>query len=100
MSAQVPQLAVSRAFDAPRAPVFRALTVPGYLARWWGPSGNSLPRSEIELHDEPDGRTRLEIRQWLSAHLAGPSNQGWPGGFEKLDTTLHHLQAATAHIEA
>lgn len=56
-------------------------------------------RFRIEFHDEPDGRTRLEIRQWLPAHLAGPSNQGWLEAFEKLDATLLHLQAATADIE-
>lgn len=132
-----------------------------HLATWWGPSGNSLPRDEIEFdvrpggfqrwtelaaaepdlrvgvdidltdvadgdllegvmhvsgrlqeglepfetrfriefHDEPDGRTRLEIRQWLPAHLAGPSNQGWLEAFEKLDATLLRLRAATADIE-
>ena len=45
-------------------------------------------RFRIEFHDEPDGRTRLEIRQWLPAHLAGPSEQGWLEAFTKLDATL------------
>lgn len=58
-------------------------------------------RFRIEFHDEPDGRTRLEIRQWLPAHLAGPSEQGWSEAFEKLDATLlhAHAQAATADVE-
>jgi uncharacterized protein YndB with AHSA1/START domain len=56
-------------------------------------------RFRIELHDEPGGRTRLEIRQWLPAHLAGPSSQGWDEAFEKLDATLLHLQAIAADIE-
>ena len=161
MHSETPQLTVSRVFDAPRALVFRAFTDPDHLATWWGPSGNSLPRDEIEFdvrpggfqrwtevaaaepdlrvhvyidltdvadgallegvmhvsgqlqegfepfetrfriefHDEPDGGTRLEIRQWLPTHLAGPSNQGWLEAFEKLDTTLHRLQTATADIE-
>jgi uncharacterized protein YndB with AHSA1/START domain len=27
----------------------------------------------FEFHDEVDGRTRLEIRQWLPEHLTGPA---------------------------
>jgi uncharacterized protein YndB with AHSA1/START domain len=45
-------------------------------------------RFRIEFHDEADGRTRLEIRQWLPADLAGPSEQGWLQAFTKLDATL------------
>ena len=56
-------------------------------------------RFRIEFHDEPDGRTRLEIRQWLPAHLAGPSNQGWDESFEQLDALLLRLQAASAGVE-
>jgi hypothetical protein len=44
-------------------------------------------------------RTRLEIRQWLLAHLAGPSNQGWIEALDKLDATLLHIQAAAADAE-
>jgi uncharacterized protein YndB with AHSA1/START domain len=140
---------------------FRAFTDPDHLARWWGPSGNRVPRDEmefdmrpggfqrwievsaaqpdlrvhiyivvtdvidgdlleglmhvtgrlqdgvepfetrfrVEFHDEPDGRTRLEIRQWLTAHLAGPSSQGWLEALEKLDATLLHAQGATTDVE-
>jgi uncharacterized protein YndB with AHSA1/START domain len=153
MYTEEPQLAISRVLDAPRALVFRAFTDPDHLATWWGPSGNTLPRDEIEFdvrpggfqrwievsaaqpdlrvhiyidlleglmhvtgrlqngiepfetrfrvefHDEPDGRTRLEIRQWLPAHLAGPSNQGWLEALEKLDATLLHAQAAATDVE-
>ena len=56
-------------------------------------------RFRIEFHDEPDGRTRLEIHQWLPTHLAGPSSEGWLQSFEKLDATLLRLQATTAHVE-
>jgi uncharacterized protein YndB with AHSA1/START domain len=52
----------------------------------------------IEFHDEPGGRTRLEIRQWLPAHLAGPSTQGWIEAFEKLDATLRGLEAVSAEV--
>jgi uncharacterized protein YndB with AHSA1/START domain len=161
MDTDEPHLAISRIVDAPRALVFRAFTDPDHLATWWGPSGNTLPRDEmefdvrpggfqrwtevsaaqpglrvqiwidltdvaesemleglmhvtgrlqegvepfetrfrVEFHDEADGRTRLEIRQWLPAHLAGPSNQGWLEALEKLDATLLHAQAAATDIE-
>ena len=156
-----PQLAISRVLDAPRGLAFRAFTDPDHLARWWGPSGNTLPRDEIEFdvrpggfqrwtevapaqpdlrvhihidltdvadgdllegvmhvtgrlpddiepfetrfrvefHDEPDGRTRLEIRQWLPAHLTGPSTQGWLEALDKLDATLLDIQAAATDAE-
>jgi uncharacterized protein YndB with AHSA1/START domain len=156
-----PQLAISRVVDAPRPLAFRAFTDPDHLATWWGPSGNTLPRDEIEFdvrpggfqrwtevaaaqpdlrvhihvdlthvadgellegvmrvsgrlqddlepfetrfrvefHDEPDGRTRLEIRQWLPAHLAGPSNQGWLEALDKLDASLLHIHAVAADAE-
>ena len=55
---------------------------------------------QVEFHDEPHARTQLEIRQWLPAHRAGPSNQGWLEALEKLDATLMHVQAAATDAEA
>lgn len=45
-------------------------------------------RLRVEFHDEADGRTRLEIRQWLAEHLVSPSEQGWGEAFTKLDAAL------------
>ena len=45
-------------------------------------------RVRIEFHDEAEGRTRLEIRQWLPKHLVSPSEQGWHEAFTKLDAAL------------
>ena len=56
-------------------------------------------RFRVEFHDDPDGRTRLEIRQWLPAHLAGSSNQGWLEALEKLDATFLDDQAAATEVE-
>jgi hypothetical protein len=42
----------------------------------------------FEFHDEADGRTRLEIRQWLPEHLTGPSEGGWLEAFARLDAML------------
>jgi hypothetical protein len=50
-------------------------------------------RFRIEFHDEPDGLTRLEIRQWLPAHLVAPSKQGWSEAFTKLDGVLNDSRA-------
>jgi len=53
-------------------------------------------RFRVEFHDEADGRTRLEIRQWLAEHLAAPSEEGWLQAFTKLDATLMNVQAVAA----
>jgi uncharacterized protein YndB with AHSA1/START domain len=44
------ELLISRAFDAPRASVFRALTTPALVKRWLlGPGGWTMPVCEIDL---------------------------------------------------
>jgi uncharacterized protein YndB with AHSA1/START domain len=45
-------------------------------------------RMRLEFYDEADGRTRLEVRQWLSEDLVPPSEQGWAEAFTKLDAAL------------
>ena len=45
-------------------------------------------RMRVEFHDEADGRTRLEIRQWLPEHLVSPTEEGWGEALTKLDATL------------
>jgi hypothetical protein len=39
----------------------------------------------VEFYDEADGRTRLEIRQWLREDYVSPSEEGWAEAFTKLD---------------
>jgi uncharacterized protein YndB with AHSA1/START domain len=48
-------------------------------------------RVRLEFHDEPDARTRLEIRQWLPEHLASPTENGWAEAFSKLEPLLAAL---------
>jgi uncharacterized protein YndB with AHSA1/START domain len=55
-------------------------------------------RFRVEFHDEADGRTRLEIRQWLPEHLAAPSEQGWTEAFTKLDATLTSAHAVDVEV--
>lgn len=45
-------------------------------------------RFRFEFHDEPDGRTRLEVRQWLPAHVTGATEDGWRQSFAQLDAHL------------
>jgi uncharacterized protein YndB with AHSA1/START domain len=45
-------------------------------------------RMRLEFHDDADGRTRLEVRQWLAEHLVSPTDNGWAEAFSKLDTLL------------
>ena len=82
---------------------------PGGFQRWTEVSAGQ-PDLRVHIHIdltdvadgdllEPHRRTRLEIRQWLPAHLAGPSNQGWLEALEKLDATLLHIQAAATDAE-
>ena len=39
------EITLNRAFDAPRALVFKAITTPDYVRRWWG--AGAMPGSEI-----------------------------------------------------
>jgi uncharacterized protein YndB with AHSA1/START domain len=45
-------------------------------------------RFRFEFHDEVDGRTRLEIRQWLPEQYVYPSEGGWREALTKLDAAL------------
>lgn len=45
-------------------------------------------RMRVEFYDEADGRTRLEIRQWLPEEYVSPSEGGWAEAFAKLDILL------------
>lgn len=56
-------------------------------------------RFRIELHDAPGGRTRLEVRQWLSDDLVGPNEQGWDESFAQLDAMLDRLRRVAAEVE-
>ncbi|MEQ8354509.1 MAG: SRPBCC domain-containing protein [Kiloniellaceae bacterium] len=53
-------LVITRVFDAPRALVFKTLTQPEHLARWWGPEGFTLPSCEVDLR--PGGVFRCTMR--------------------------------------
>jgi uncharacterized protein YndB with AHSA1/START domain len=57
-------IVIRRVFDAPRDVVFKAMTDPTLIPRWWGPSGMTTEVSEMEVrrggswrfvHKDPDG---------------------------------------------
>lgn len=58
--AGTPELVLERTFDAPRTLVFDAWTDPKHLARWWGPSGFTNPRCEVDAR--PGGAIRIDMR--------------------------------------
>jgi uncharacterized protein YndB with AHSA1/START domain len=43
------EVLMTRVFDAPRALVFKALTTPALLKRWFGPQGWELVECEVDL---------------------------------------------------
>jgi uncharacterized protein YndB with AHSA1/START domain len=45
-------------------------------------------RMRVEFHDEPGGRTRLEISQWLREDYVAPTENGWGEALSKLDAVL------------
>jgi uncharacterized protein YndB with AHSA1/START domain len=54
------ELVITRAFDAPRALVFKVWTEPERLVRWWGPEGFTVPSCEMDLR--PGGAFRFLMR--------------------------------------
>lgn len=56
-------------------------------------------RVRVEFYDEADGRTRLEIRQWLPKHLTGHAEQGWREALTKLDAALIDAHTSSASVE-
>jgi uncharacterized protein YndB with AHSA1/START domain len=45
-------------------------------------------RMRVEFYDVADGRTRLEVSQWLPENYVSPTENGWAEAFSKLDAVL------------
>ncbi|GAB3142819.1 SRPBCC domain-containing protein [Amycolatopsis stemonae] len=56
----MPDLEITRVFDAPRELVFSAWTEPDHLAHWFGPRGFTCPA--VTVDPRPGGRWRACIR--------------------------------------
>ena len=57
--------------DAPRERVFRTLTEPALLARWWGPAGFTTPEIELDLSVGGGYRFGMQPPDGDLFHLAG-----------------------------
>ena len=69
----VPQIVITREFDAPRALLFRAFTEPELLVQWLGPRDLTMT---IDRHDVRDGGT------WRYIHRDADGNEyGFHGVF-------------------
>ena len=69
----MPQVIVSREFDAPRELVFRTYTEPELLAQWWGPRDL---KTTIDRHEARDGG------RWRYVHTDAQGNtHGFHGVF-------------------
>jgi uncharacterized protein YndB with AHSA1/START domain len=69
------EFTITRVFDAPREPVFRAWTDPDQAAHWYGPRGCTTPRSTIAMDVRPGGT-------WRATMIRDDTGEEFPtGGF-------------------
>ena len=66
------EVSFTRTFDAPRKLVFKMWTDPKHLAQWWGPTGFTTPRCELDAR--AGGAIRVDMR--------GPDGTIYPMGGE------------------
>lgn len=64
----VPDLVITRTFDASRELVFKVWTDPRHVAQWWGPTGFKTIIHEMDVR--PGGRWRYAMR--------GPDGNEYP----------------------
>ena len=64
-------LALTWALDAPRVQVFRALSEPALLAKWWGPAGFTTPEIDLDLRVDGAYRFGMQPPDGDLFHLAG-----------------------------
>ena len=79
------EILITRRFDAPQSAVWRALTEPQHLLRWWGPRWCPMVSCEVDLRD--GGSWRYVCRGDDGVEL------GWHGEYREIDagsTDRHH----------
>jgi uncharacterized protein YndB with AHSA1/START domain len=59
-AAAVPELVLTRRFEAPREMVYAAWTEPKHLEQWWGPKGFTNPVCGVDLR--VGGKMRIDMR--------------------------------------
>lgn len=58
-------------FDASADRLFRLLTEPAELAKWWGPQGFSIPEVEVDLRVGGGYRFTMQPPEGEAFHLSG-----------------------------
>ena len=64
-------LELTCSLGAPRDRIFRAMTEPSALSKWWGPSGFTTPEIELDLHVGGGYRFGMQPPDGELFHLAG-----------------------------
>jgi uncharacterized protein YndB with AHSA1/START domain len=64
-------LQMRRVLRAPPSIVFRALTEPGQLAKWWGPTGFTTPSVELDLRVGGSYRIAMQPPEGKLFYLTG-----------------------------
>ncbi len=100
------ELTITRIFDAPRPLVFKAWSAPEHLARWWGPSGYTLPRCEMDFR--PGGAYRYCMRspegkesrvRGVFQEIVEPERLVMSGGWEDEQGKVGHETTTTIIFE-
>lgn len=78
------EVAITRTYDASREEVWRALTEPDDVARWWGPDGFEVPRDSVDIDLRPGGRLHLVM-------IDGRNGQEFPVRQDILEVTAPEL---------
>jgi uncharacterized protein YndB with AHSA1/START domain len=76
------EIRIERIFDAPRDKVWRAFTLPGYIAQWWG-RGHKLDVERMEV--SPGGH-------WRYVEHAPESDSGFEGRFREVSPPERMVQ--------
>lgn len=70
------EITITRTFNAPRELVFKAMTTPELIARWWGPRGSNVVVDQLEVR--PGGAWRF------LEHSADGNVYGFRGEFREI----------------
>jgi uncharacterized protein YndB with AHSA1/START domain len=70
--AGLPELRLTRTFNAPRSLVFKVWTEPKHVEQWWGPHAFTIPKCEMDVR--PGGIMHIDMR--------GQDGTVYPGGGE------------------
>jgi uncharacterized protein YndB with AHSA1/START domain len=88
----MPDIVVTRIFDASAQQVWDAWTEPEQVMRWWGPQGFSSPTARMDVREggrslvcmrSPDGHDMYNT--WTYSHVAEPERLEFTMGFADAD---------------